>query len=118
MREYEIRLENVMIYAYHGVFEHERRDGNVFEINLCVRYTGCDSNDDIENTVSYVVLWGIVKEEMTVPRKLLETVARNISEKINARFPNSTFIECKLTKKQPPIKNFTGEASVVYRIIN
>lgn len=119
MQQFEIRLENVRLFANHGVFNHERRDGNEFEINLCVKYTRPFSHseqseiaDDIANTVSYAGLWDIVRDEMSKPRNLLETVASSIVEKIKSEFADLEFIECKISKLQPPIKGFIGSASV------
>lgn len=114
-QEYEVSLENVMIYAYHGVFEHERKDGNEFELNLCVKYYAEDTDDDIEKTVSYADLWEIAKSEIAEPRKLLETVANEIVKKVSERYPQIHFIECRLTKINPPIRGFEGSASVTVR---
>ena len=120
MAEFEIRLENVRMYAHHGVFEHERRDGNEFEINLSVRYRTSESpngnTDDISDTVSYADLWDIVKEEMAMPRNLLETVVKSIVERVENSFPYLDSIECKLSKLSPPIPGFSGSASVAYRL--
>lgn len=120
MREFEIRLENVRIFAYHGVFEHERHDGNEFEINLCVRYEAPEgktlSEDELANTISYEDLWEIIREEMAVPRNLLESVAASIAEKIRVTYSVITYVECKITKSRPPLPGFTGSSSVTYRI--
>lgn len=120
MREFEILLENVMIYAYHGVFEEERYIGNEFEVNLNVKYSAPDrgtiKEDNLGNTVSYVDLWEIVKEEMADTRQLLESVASSIAERIKSSFPQCHYIECSISKKRPPIPGFTGSAAVTYII--
>ena len=122
MREFEIKLENVRMFAHHGVFEHERRDGNEFEVNVSLNYKVAEPNklneDELGNTVSYVDLWDVVKEEMVQPRKLLETVASSIVEKMKEKFPSASRIECKITKINPPIPSFTGTTSVSYRWVD
>lgn len=121
MSELIISLEDVRIFAHHGVFEHERRDGNEFEVNLSVRITASASSpteDEITSTISYVDLWNVVKEEMAIPRKLLETVAISIVNKINATYTGIASIDCKITKLSPPIPAFMGKASVSFHVTN
>lgn len=117
MGEFEIRLENLRFFCRHGVFPHETRDGNEFEVNLAVKYDApLNQDDSLENTVSYVDLYEIVKEEMRCPRKLIETVAREIARRAKERFSQISVVECKVTKLSPPVAGFIGSASVTYRI--
>lgn len=122
MSEFEIRLENLKFFSHHGLFDHELRDGNEFEVNLFVKYgseTGpsesFENEISIEETISYVTLFEIVKEEMETPRKLLETAVRAIVLRIKRVFPFVTGIECNIKKITPPIKGFIGSASVSFR---
>ena len=120
MREFEIRLENVRMFAYHGVFEHEKSDGNEFTVDLCVKYNSPSqetlTEDSLYNTISYGDLWDIIKEEMSVTRNLLETVTASIAERIKSTYPDITYVECKITKILPPLPAFSGNSSVIYRI--
>lgn len=131
MAEYVISLEKMRFFGRHGVFEHERRNGNEFEVNLNVFYPGdtfarpvveeeeipnLTHSDELEDTISYVMLFDIVKEEMDKPRNLIETVAQSIAERIKADYPFCSKIECKITKIKPPIPGFTGTASATYII--
>lgn len=116
MKTFRIELEDVKFYAYHGIFDFERRDGNDFIVNLKVEYE-VDTEvkeweDQIWSTISYAELFELVKTEMEEPRKLLETVAYRIADAIQTRFPMTTLIECKITKLNPPIPAFNGTASV------
>ena len=117
--EFEIRLENLRFFSHHGVFEHETRDGNEFEVNLSVKYqseSGDSYSDRIDNTVSYADLFDIIREEMKTPRALMETVAAAIVNNIRDKFRFCTSIECRITKLAPPIAGFIGSASVTYRV--
>lgn len=111
-----IILEDLRFYAFHGVFEHERKDGNEYIINLTVDYNFTEtckfSEDDIKDTISYVALFEIVKKEMDSPKRLLEKVAISIIDSIKAEFSNAVRVLCKITKVQPPIAGFDGKASV------
>lgn len=116
--EFEIQLENLKFFAHHGVFEHEQRDGNEFEVNLSVKYNLFEPiADELKDTVSYATLFEIVDREMKIPRKLLETVASNIATEVKERFPFCFSIVCKITKLYPPIPQFMGKgASVICKI--
>ena len=120
MEKFEIKLENLRFYSHHGMYEHETRDGNEFEVNLSVIYTLPKENnileDSIANTISYVSLFEIVDKEMKKPRKLMETVAMSISHRIKNIYLQAERIECKITKLTPPIPHFQGSASIVYTI--
>lgn len=122
MREFEISLENLRFFGRHGVFEHETRDGNEFEVNLYVRFnlenkTQKDIEDSLSQTISYVSLYEIVKHEMNRPRKLLETLAIKIAETVIEKFEICKEVNCKIVKLNPPISGIIGRASVNYRIL-
>lgn len=116
MQELEIRLDRMHFFAFHGVYDFEREKGNNFEVSLAVKYPLKDNKelleDNLENTVSYVDLWDIVRSEMAIPRNLIETVAACILDKTKHNFPFVTHIECSVTKLNPPIEDFQGSASV------
>ena len=118
MNEIEIKLEDVRMFAHHGVYDFERRDGNDFEVNLAVRYPAPEdevlAEDNLFNTLSYVSLFEIVKEEMEKPRNLLETVAASIVNRIRKDFTFITYAECTISKLKAPIPGFVGKASVKY----
>lgn len=120
MGDFEIRLEKVRFYAYHGVFDSERKAGNDFEVDLLVRYPAPDPDiilgDSLEDTVCYAGLYDIVKKEMAVASNLLETVAFRIVSGIKEKFPRVTHIECRITKTRPPIPDFNGVASVTFSL--
>lgn len=118
MQTLVIRLEDVKMFARHGVFDFERREGNNFIVNLEVRYDAPPASvmrlDNLDNTVCYASLFEIVKKEMENPRSLLETIAFSIVENIRCSFPEIFYIECRITKLNPPIPDFCGQACVSY----
>lgn len=109
-----ILLEDVRFYSHHGVFEHETRDGNEFYVDVEVTYdeNAAEMSDEIDDTISYVTLYEIVKKVMDEPVMLLETVAMKITGEIASRFPRVESVSCKVTKHSPPIAGFIGRAAV------
>lgn len=112
--EFEISLNNLRFYSYHGVFNEERVTGNEFEVNLTIKlpYKEEMNEDRLDYTVSYADLFSIVKKEMDRPRKLLETVAIEIVKGIQRKFPELKGGSIEIEKKRPPIPEMIGTASV------
>jgi dihydroneopterin aldolase len=78
----ELTISGIECYAHHGVFEAERRDGQVFVIDLTL---GLDTapaaaSDDLQDTVDYGSLVGAVKDAVERdPVDLIETLAARIA---------------------------------------
>jgi dihydroneopterin aldolase len=78
----ELSVTGIECYAHHGVFEHEKQEGQVFLVDLTL---GLDTrpaaaSDDLHDTVDYGSLVAQVKAEVeSDPVDLIETVAERIS---------------------------------------
>jgi len=79
-----IKVENIRVYAYHGCLKEETQIGSNYRVDLKVKANLQTSatTDKLMDTVDYVLLNRIVKEEMSKPSYLLETVARRILNRI------------------------------------
>lgn len=88
-----IKLENIRVFAHHGCLKEETKIGSNYRVDLEVKADLQTSavTDKLTDTVDYVLLNKIVKEEMAYPSHLLETVAKRILIRI--------FNEDKLVKK-------------------
>ena len=79
----ELVISGVECFGHHGVFEHERRDGQTFVIDLAL---GVDSrpaatSDDLRDTVDYGSLVAQVKAAVEKdPVDLIETLAQRIAD--------------------------------------
>lgn len=110
-----ILLENVRLYAYHGVGEQERIVGNHYLINLKIKINVMDAvlSDSLEDTISYADVFEMVKKEMAIPSKLLEHVAGRIISALRKTYPAIENIELKLSKNNPPMGADMDYASVL-----
>lgn len=119
---FEVELSEVHFFAYHGVYDFERVKGNDFVVNIKVKYPAPSAElireDCLSNSISYVDLFEIAKEEMETPRNLLETVCEAIVSRIRTAFPQCCEIHCSLTKCHPPIPDFNGRATVTLSYIS
>ena len=82
-----ITLTGLRATAHHGVFEHERTDGQVFVIDAVVYLdvAAAAASDDIDSTVHYGVLAEqIVAAVESDPVDLIETVAERVARVVLA----------------------------------
>lgn len=102
---YTIGLNDIHIYAFHGVMLQEREIGGWFTINLELTIDEHInfSCDDIEKTVSYADVYEVICYEMKIPSDLLEHVCTRISESLYNRFPLLKEIDITLQKDTPPM---------------
>jgi len=81
----QIVLKGMSFYGYHGVNPEERATGQKFIVDLRVKCSLIkpSESDKVEDTVNYSELFRIVKAVVEgEPHNLLESVAKNISDKI------------------------------------
>lgn len=110
----KIYLEDVKIYAYHGVLPEENIIGTYYILNLEIHtdlWKAAES-DDLNDTISYADINDILHQEMQIKSKLLEHVAGRIINKINEKFSNVSYVKLKLTKTAPPMKGEMKGASI------
>lgn len=78
-----IRLTGLRVQAHHGVFDHERRDGQPFVIDVTVWLPlgVASEQDDIARTVHYGELAEqVVRAVERDPVDLIETVAERVAQ--------------------------------------
>ena len=100
-----INLNNIRVYAYHGCLPEETKIGSDYRVDISV-----DANldisaksDELSDTVDYVHLNKIVKEEMAIASKLLEHVAKRIIDRIFSELEIVKKAKVKVAKVNPPL---------------
>lgn len=109
-----ISLKNIRIYAYHGCLDEEAKIGSDYRVDLIVYVDFQKSaiSDNLIDTVDYVHLNRIVKQEMAIRSNLLENVAKRIIDRIKADFKTITQIELEVAKLNPPINGDVEAVSI------
>jgi len=109
-----IRLNNIKVYAYHGCLLEEGQIGSDYRVDLKVwaDLTEAAITDRLEDTVDYVHLNTIVKEEMAIRSKLLEEVCRRILSRSLNEIPMIKKAQVKVGKLNPPINGDVRAVSV------
>ncbi|MDN3723073.1 dihydroneopterin aldolase [Aequorivita sp. SDUM287046] len=112
-----IRLKNIRIYAFHGCLIEEGQIGSDYIVNLSVKadLQQAAETDELINTVDYVLLQQIIREEMGVRAKLLEHVAKRIINSIFAKIEMVNEVKVSVAKRNPPIGGDVAEVSVTMK---
>jgi dihydroneopterin aldolase len=109
-----IGLEGMEFYAYHGVYEEERKIGGKYIVDVLVYTNAKDAelHDDLNGTVNYEQIYKVVEQNMQQPVKLIERLARKIMDDIRLFVVKEDTIRIKIRKLNPPL-GAKVEASVV-----
>lgn len=100
-----IKVENIRVFAYHGCLPEETKIGSDYRVDLEVKanLNRSSKTDNLEDTVDYVFLNRVIKEEMAIASKLLETVAQRILDRIFIEDKLVTKATVSVSKLNPPI---------------
>jgi dihydroneopterin aldolase len=101
----KVRLNNIRLYAYHGCLEEEAKIGSDYRIDMVVEadLSASAHSDSLADTVDYVHLTKIIKEEMAKRSKLLEHVAERINQRIFDELPAVNETTVSVSKLNPPL---------------
>lgn len=101
----KIKLKNIRIFSYHGCLDEEGKIGSDYRVDLCVKgdLSLSAKTDALKDTIDYVHLNKIVKEEMAVRAKLLETVAERILNRVLKELDLVQKVKVEVSKINPPI---------------
>ena len=102
----EIRIDNLEVYAYHGVFPEENEKGQPFFVNMVLYADTREAGRQDELTLSthygevchFVTKW---MQEHTY--KLIETVAERVAREVLLQFPLVQALDVEICKPQAPI---------------
>ncbi|MDE5952040.1 MAG: 2-amino-4-hydroxy-6-hydroxymethyldihydropteridine diphosphokinase [Acetatifactor sp.] len=102
----EIRIDNLEVFARHGVFPEEKKAGQTFYVNL-VLYTNtrrAGRQDELSLSTDYGAVCHLVTKWMQEHTcDLIETVAENVAEQILLRYPLVHAVDVEIRKPQAPI---------------
>lgn len=112
-----ITLTGIRSTGFHGVYDHERRDGQTFIADVALEFSLVDAatSDDVADTIHY----GELAEQVAAvlagePVNLLETLADRIA-RVALSFERVDAVEVTVHKPQAPIPVPFGDVSVSVR---
>lgn len=113
-----IELRGLKVRGNHGVFDHERQDGQDFivDVILWVDSRIAAATDDLSDTVDYGALAHLAHDVIAgTPRNLIETVSAEIADKIMLETEQALACEVTVHKPSAPIDLAFDDVAVVAR---
>lgn len=113
----QLAVTGLEIYAHHGVFDFERRDGQIFVVDLVL---GLDTrpaaaSDDLASTVDYGALVAAVKVAVeNDPVDLIETLAQRIADVCLAH-EQVEWVDVTVHKPNAPIPTTFSDVALTIR---
>ena len=92
-----VRVENIRVYAHHGCLSEETTIGSDYLVNVLVKTNK------------------IVEQEMAMPSKLLEHVAKRISDRIFVEISMVKKSKISVSKINPPINGDVEKVTIVLK---
>ena len=110
-----IQVNNIKLYAFHGCLEEESKIGSDYRVDVEVKVDLKKSakTDELSDTVDYVHLNHIVKEEMAIRSKLLEEVAQRILDRSFKELRMIRRAKISVAKMNPPIGGNVQEVVII-----
>ena len=112
-----IKVEGIKLYAYHGHLPEEAILGGHFLINVYVNTdtTLVEKSDELEDTVDYVKIVDVVKEQMLIRSNMIEHPAARIADNI-LLLKHVIDVKVEVEKLNVPINaNFSKISATIQR---
>ena len=97
-----IHLHHLKFFAYHGLYEEEKKTGTNFEMDVDVMADIPGAITKLEQTVDYAVVYKIIETRMKEPTALLETLAQDLAEKIQRHDSRIKSVSITIKKLSAP----------------
>jgi dihydroneopterin aldolase len=112
-----IHLNNLIFFSHHGIHAEEKILGNHFEVNLTVRHRPVQLPvKHLTDTIDYAAVFQLVRERMSQPTPLLETIVTELAETILHVFPLAEEVDVAIRKLHPPISEINGSVGVSFSL--
>lgn len=114
----EIRIEGLEVYARHGVYPEETKNGQYFYVNaiLYINMRRAGREDNLERTINYGTVCHFITDWMQENTcLLLEAVAERLSQALLLEYDALADLELEIQKPHAPIRLPFGNVSVKVR---
>lgn len=110
-----IIIKDLKLFAYHGVNPEEKRDGQIFiiDITLYVDLSKPCISDNIDDTVSYAKVIKTVRSVFTARSyDLIEKAAQVTADAVLENYPSVKKVRILLKKPEAPVRADFGYVAV------
>lgn len=110
-----ILIKGIHGFGYHGVFDHEAKNGQDFYVDLeiLLDLSTASTSDDLQDTIDYGALSDLVVEEITGIRvQLIEKLAGRIADRIKASHQKIERVAVTVHKPKAPVAAKVADIAV------
>jgi 7,8-dihydroneopterin aldolase/epimerase/oxygenase len=111
----KVGLRTIRLHGHHGVSPAERRQGQIFEVDLELEYDTrpAAATDDLTLTVDYSAVYEDVARIVTTEQyQLIETLADRIAQAILSRWPVVEGVTVQVRKPEVKLPGPVGHSFV------
>ncbi|CAM1342228.1 dihydroneopterin aldolase [Tenacibaculum amylolyticum] len=110
-----IKVTDIRLFTNHGCLDEEAKIGSEYRVDIEVKanLNRSATSDELKDTVDYVHLNKIAKEEMAIRSKLLEHVAKRMIDRIFEEIIMVEEATVSVSKINPPIGGNVGEVTIM-----
>lgn len=110
-----IEVNGIKLYAFHGCLEEEGKIGGHYTVDVSIStdFTASFASDELADTVDYVTINQIVRDEMSIRSKLIEHVGYRISQRIKNEISGVLKSKIKVIKHCPPIGGDVDDVAII-----
>jgi len=101
-----IRLKNIHVFAFHGAYEHEKKYGSRFEIDVEVLadLSQAAEEDELQSTIDYVSVYKLVQEISSRESfRLIEAWIAQLAAEILKTFSLADEVIVRIRKPSAPV---------------
>ncbi|MFQ3546665.1 dihydroneopterin aldolase [Halobacillus rhizosphaerae] len=102
----KIYLNQMQFWGYHGLFPEENKLGQRFNVDLELELDlhPAAATDDMTKSIDYGAVYEVTRAVVEgEAKKLVETVAQSLADKLLKQFERLDACRVKVTKPDPPI---------------
>ena len=102
----QIEIKRLRIFAYHGVFDEEREQGQIFYVSarLYLDLRRASMSDDLTETVNYDLAAHTIEKVVTQEKwNLIEAVAESVASELLLTYPSVQSAEIRVDKPDAPM---------------
>ncbi|MGY2711561.1 dihydroneopterin aldolase [Thermostichus sp. MS-CIW-28] len=104
MMQGRLVLQGLVFHAYHGHCPEEAVLGGRFVVDVEMQLSLAQIQDDLSGTVDYAQVYEMVRQEVTGQRRrLIETLADQIAERLWQSYPQLEALTVRVHKPQAPL---------------